>query len=344
MVSNGDTAEDRGESIRIAAVQFPFIPIVIHDSENNWLSEPDGKINYWLNGKEIAEDFPVLSSVFLPQFSKEMTEHIRTFLSEDYQDWLYITIKDILYSLVKVHDVDIILFPEYSLPLEINSDLKSLIMSYSDGRCIVGGVGSICKNSSERKNRFFICNNNDIVYGEKVQPNNMEIDAGIKEGEGPLIHEIQLRRISQETIFTSVLMCSDSIEKAKDGSRVQDQLIKELNEKELDRNKINLSLIPALSTKTTDMENIGKICAPRFHEIVVLANCSFFGESCIWYPPTPGAKSISTNKVDRGDSACLIADIPLKFLGAPTSTTVGKPTSPQATPKYEIHKIVFRDE
>ena len=51
------------ESICVAAVQFPFIPVVIHHPETNWLSEPDGGINYGLVGGEMKTNFPRLSSI-----------------------------------------------------------------------------------------------------------------------------------------------------------------------------------------------------------------------------------------------------------------------------------------
>jgi hypothetical protein len=328
------------ESICVAAVQFPFIPVVIHYPETNWLSEPDGGINCGLVGGKMESNFPRLSSLPIPIYK----DRIEEYLSSDYQNWLVRTVNGILDLIIKTkEDVDIILFPEYSLPLEINNELKNILKEHSEGRCIVGGIGSVCKNVKEdKKNRFVVANNGKLDYGEKIVPNNMEADVGIVGGEGPLIYEVSLDHAKEENrkIYVDVLMCSDYIETAKVRSKVQNQLNKEYSKKEIESDNINASLIPAFSTKTEDMVSIGKIAALRFHGITVLANCSFFGGSRIWSPPIGKGATISTTKIRGGESACVIANIPTKFLGSYASTSVGIPTT--ATPKTRDIRYSFR--
>jgi len=331
-------------SLCVAAVQFPFIPVVNHRPETNWLSEPEGGINYWLIGEKIKNDFPHLSSLSIPKYYKDRIEE---YLSSDYQDWLVRTVNDILDSIIKTKDdVDIILFPEYSLPLEINNELKNILKKYSEGRCIVGGIGSVCKNAKEdKKNRFVVANNGKLKYGEKIVPNTDELKLGIVSGERDLIYEVSLDHAKEEnrTMYVEVLMCSDCIETVKSDSKVQNRLNKEYSKKEIKSDNIAARLIPAFSTKTEDMASISKIVALRFQGIAVLANCSFFGGSCIWFPPTEKDVLGHTPEIRGGESACVIADIPTKFLGSYITTPVGMPNT--TTPKtiYCTYPFRFKD-
>lgn len=328
------------ESICVAAVQFPFIPVVIHHPETNWLSEPDGGINYWLVGGKPESCFPRLSSLPIPKYK----DRIEEYLSSDYQNWLVRTVNGILDSIIKTkEDVDIILFPEYSLPLEINNELKNILKECSEGRCIVGGIGSVCKNAEEdKKNRFVVANNGKLEYGEKIVPNNDEVKSGIVGGKGPLIYEVSLDHTKEKNreIYIEILMCSDYMAVANSGSKVQNQLNEEYSKNEIGSDSIDASLIPAFSTKTEDMKCISETRALRFHDITVLANCSFFGGSCIWSPPIEKGATISTTEIQGGGSACVIADIPTKFLGSYASTSVEIPTT--VTPKTIFDKYVFR--
>lgn len=336
------------KSICVAAVQFPFIP-VIHHPEMNWLSEPEGGINNWLIGKKAESNFPDLSSLQLPEDYEYYKDRIKEYLSSGYQDWLVLTVKGILDSIIKTReDVDIILFPEYSLPLEINKDLRRLLRKCSEGRCIVGGIGSVCKNAKEdKKNRFVVANNGKLVCGEKVVPNDIERGLGIVGGEGYLIHKVKLNYTKEQDreLYIEILMCSDCIEKVKSGSKVQNQLNEECSDKEIESGIIGVSLIPAFSTKTEDMASIAEICALRFYTIAVLANCSFFGGSCIWYPPiTRDTPRVSSQKVQKGKSACVIVDIPTTFLGRPVSTPVEINTIASPETVSNRHPLIFKDE
>ena len=132
MQTDSDTRSDTVlESIRIAVVQIPFIPVINHQ-DLNLLAEPEGGMNYALFGQE-QRQLPHFSDLPIPMEYKDKI--LNSFL-KDYQDWLLSTIKQIL-EIICTHEVDFIVFPEYSLPLEINPDLRDVLSRYSQNRCIV---------------------------------------------------------------------------------------------------------------------------------------------------------------------------------------------------------------
>lgn len=344
MMTKGKTKRSNVmESVRIAVVQFPFIPVIKYSNDDYSFEEPDGKINFWLIGEQIQKKFPSFSSLNLEQIPDERIRAIKDYLAEDYQDWLRYVVKEILDVLVKTQNVDIILFPEYSLPIEIDSKLRKILKSYSEGRYIVSGVGCVCNGNRKRKNRFMVCNNMKIAYGEKVEPNEFEKEEGIIGGHGPLFFETQLGQSKEGKIYASIPMCSDTIAKAEDGSPVQEQMIREIKSKKIDRENIKISLIPSFSPNIIDMNNISETSALRFYKIVAFANCSFFGGSCIWYPPLAKGESISTQKINKGESACVVSEIPIKFLGEPTSTPVGRRRGLKPIPITNKIPIVFKE-
>lgn len=328
------------KSIRVTAVQIPFIPVVIHP-ELNWLSEPDGGYNFWKLGKEI-DKCPQLAS--LP-INEKYLKKVEEYLFSDYKNWFRNTLSEILELIIRSENPDIILLPEYSIPLEVDNLLEDVLKKYSDGRCIIGGIGSVCKNeSAERKNRFVIANNGKLTVGEKIIPNNLEVKLGIVGGEGPLLYEVDLNHAKKEheKSYLLILMCSDDIDIAEPGSQVQNLIYKELEDKNIESEDINALIIPAFSTKTKDMESLCEIGATRFNGIAALANCSFFGGSSVWSPPLAKGDKVSTRKIKNNISACITSNIPVEYLGEPISTTINRNTK---KPKTEdvISNITFRD-
>jgi hypothetical protein len=340
------------KTIRVAVVQFPFLPVVFHH-DRNLLSEPEGGINFWLLGGKTREDFPRLSSIRLP---KRYLTHIQNSFLLGYLDWLRKTVDDILTQLIIKRDPDIILFPEYSLPIQIDEELESILIDHSEGRCIVGGAGSVCASNEEKKNRFVVINNrSEPVFGEKVIPSKYEKKIGIIGGRGPLIHQINLPHLSEEyrTIQVVITMCSDFIDVVGAGSDIQRQIIKEEEESGIEEKDILVWLIPVLSPILEDMTHdevialracFSKTNALRKYKITALASPSFFGESRILSAPF-GRDDHFMIPCKPKTSIVVTAEIPLYGLLVPTPTAIGD-TNEIKNPRKEYFEdyITFENE
>lgn len=296
--------------IRIAAIQFPFIPVIVHPGYNT-LSEPDGYLNSRIIGnydQKINTNVSTLASLLK---SNNINTEILKNLQSDYIDWLILTVEGILEFICIKEKPHIILFPEYSLPLESSHELKEILIKYSERRCIIGGIGSVSINGAQKRNRFVIINDGEISYGEKMVLTDEEKARRIEEGEGPLLYVLKLYLNDKKQDFPVLItMCSDSIDLLTPPSRVSNKANQECEEKCIEYNKVDSILIPAFTTKTVDMQGTGE--AVRKWRIVALANCSFWGGTQMWFPPRhiKGLEDDASLPIKKLDSACIVAKIP----------------------------------
>ena len=296
--------------IRIAAIQFPFIPVIVHPDYNT-LSEPEGKLNSWIIGnhdQKINTNVSTLASLLK---SNNINTEILNIFQSDYIKWLILTVGGILEFICIKEKPHIILFPEYSLPLERSHELKEILIKYSERRCIIGGIGSVNINGAQKKNRFVIINDGEISYGEKMVLTDEEKELGIEGGGGRILHVLKMYLNDKKQDFPVLItMCSDSIDSVTLKSQVLDKANQECKEKGIEDEKIGGILIPAFTTKTNDMP--GKVQAARKWITVALANCSFFGNTQIWFPPyrIKGLEDGASPPIKRDGSACIVAEVP----------------------------------
>lgn len=196
--------------IRIAAIQFPFIPVIVHP-EYNTLSEPEGNINFWIIGNQYQKTKTNVSTLASLLKSNDIDTEILKNLQSDYIEWLVLTVEEILRFICNRENPDIILLPEYSLPYEESNELRDILSDYSEKRCIVGGIGSVNHNGKQKKNKFVVINDGNIQFGEKVVPNADEEKIGIEPGNGPLLHELTLQPDEGKEVLAMITMCSDFI-------------------------------------------------------------------------------------------------------------------------------------
>src|SRR5271157_3271688 len=217
------------ESIKIVSIQMPFFPVVIHP-ELNLLSEPDGGINYWLLGEKKLLNLLPISSLGISS-SRNYITRILDFLLNEYHQWIFKTLTEILDRIISEKNPDIILFPEYSLPIYSSPEIKELLKQKSENRCIIGGIGSHF-HEGKKTNEFIIINNGNVRTGAKLVPNEDEKQLGITGGEGPLVFEISLTRDEgQWEIYIEINMCSDFIDSVAGGtSIVSKRVMKDLGQ------------------------------------------------------------------------------------------------------------------
>ena len=296
--------------IRIATIQFPFIPVIVHPGYNT-LSEPEGNINFWVIGNHYQKTKTNVSTLAsLLKFNDINTEILKN-LQSDYIEWLVLTVKEILRFICNRENPDIILLPEYSLPYEESNELRDILSDYSEKRCIVGGIGSVNHNGKQKKNKFVVINDGNIQFGEKVVPNADEEKIGIEPGNGPLLHELTLQPDEGKEVLAMITMCSDFIGSLS--GPVRRKLSQELTDKGLNDEDIDITLVPMFTTKTKDMQQIASVEAGRNWRITALANCSFFGETHIRFYPikdVEGLEEGSSSMIKRDGSACIVAEVP----------------------------------
>ena len=109
------------ETIRVAAIQIPFLPAIVNPNLNT-LSEPEGNINFWIVGKKKKETNSFKSILESANFYSKMMNEFQI----EYIDWLSNTVNSILENLIEYDKPDIILFPEYSLPISPSIPTKEL--------------------------------------------------------------------------------------------------------------------------------------------------------------------------------------------------------------------------
>lgn len=335
--------------LKMAILQFPFLPLV-KTPDLTTLSEPDGGLSNWLLGEEKREpSSPTFSDLPLPNGYKNEVEE---YFASEYQDWLFVTVTGLLEWVTSKKSPHIILFPEYSLPTQIDRRLEDLLLEHSENRCIVAGTGSVSKRATEgRKNRFCVVHNGEMKYGEKVVPTDIEQEEfGIERGKGPLLYPIALTLDSKEAsdFFIEISMCSDYIERVKTGSDVQKQLLDECKKRKVKREAVLLCLIPSFTPKTGDMQH-ARTQALRGGQVVALANPSFFGESFVFCPPaTRKARIDPLVYGPRGEPMILYAEIPLSWKSERIflSSTIGseKGRIDDVDAHQERYKVVFADE
>jgi hypothetical protein len=339
---------NRIDYIRIAAIQFPFIPVIVHLGYNT-LSEPDGYLNSRIIGnydQKINTNVSTLASLLK---SNNINTEILKNLQSDYIDWLILTVEGILEFICIKEKPHIILFPEYSLPLESSHELKEILIKYSERRCIIGGIGSVSINGAQKRNRFVIINDGEISYGEKMVLTDEEKARRIEEGEGPLLYVLKLYLNDKKQNFPVLItMCSDSIDLLTPPSRVSNKANQECEEKGIEYNKVDSILIPAFTTKTVDMQGTGE--AVRKWRIVALANCSFWGGTQMWFPPHPikGLEDDASPPIKKLDSACIVAEIPYNPIPEiqPKSKPIGIGSGNILKPQFgcRTYNIRFKNE
>ena len=334
--------------IRIAAIQFPFIPVIVHP-EYNTLSEPEGNINFWIIGKDDQKTKTNVSTLASFLKSTDINTEILNKLQSDYIEWLIPTVEGILEFICIKEKPNIILFPEYSLPIEVFHELKEILIKYSERRCIIGGIGSVSINGAQKKNRFVVINDGEVRYGEKMVLTDEEKAWGIEEGDGPLLHVLKLYLNDKKQDFPVLItMCSDSIDLLTPPSRVSNKANQECEEKGINYNKVDSILIPAFTTKTVDMQGTGE--AVRKWRIVALANCSFFGDTQIWFPPhhIKGLEDDASPPIKKLDSACIVAEVPYHPISEiqPKSKPIGIGSGNILKPQFgcRTYNIRFKNE
>jgi len=303
------------DSLRIAIVQFPYIPIIC-DNDFNSLYEPDGGMNYWWFAKPFkdGENFNDLD------LKKKYEDLIKKTFTDDYLLWLELTLKQVFEYIIHENDVDIIVFPEYSLPVEIDNKIKQMLIDFSKKTCIIAGIGSVTlENGNLKKNRVVVANNGELTYCEKIHPTNKETNLlGIVGGEGPIIHELKLKRLKNDSVLHfpfAVLNCRDNLERIQGGDPIQTIVIKELAEKKLTPADIKLYVVPSFSISTTDFESLSKMDAKRGSRVIAFVNWGPFGGSRIWWPTASNNEPDSTEKLGRNVTGYTLVDIPFTYEG-----------------------------
>jgi hypothetical protein len=335
--------------IRIAAIQFPFIPVIVHPGYNT-LSEPDGNINFWIIGKDDQKINTNVSTLASFLKSTDIDTEILKNLQSDYIDWLVLTVEGTLRFICNRENPDIILFPEYSLPLEVSNDLRDILSKYSEKRCIIGGIGSVNHNGKQKKNRFVVINDGNIQFGEKVVPNADEKKIGIEPGNGPLLHKLTLQPNEGKEVLALITMCSDFLDLGSSPGRVSTALEQEFRENGCTHEDVDIILVPMFTTKTQDMQQIAGVEAGRKWRITALANCSFWGKTHIRFHPADieGLEDGISSFIQQGEIACIVADIPhpAQQKIEPKSTSIGRGNGGISGPCFEHrkHYILFKEE
>lgn len=317
--------ENRKGSLRIASLQIPFIPTTITSKFNSFF-EPDGGINFWLLGERHQK------SEFFQVFLKNNcinTELPKIFLSE-YINWITSVVEELLDYICRYEDPDIVLFPEYSLPVtdiagfEDSQDLLKILIKYSENRCIIGGTGVI-SHDIKGHNRFIVVTNGNITFCSKKVPNDDEKDYA-KSGNGPFIHELSLKDNKKAIIM--VAMCSDFINSGITPESFQSAVNKEIEQMDLfkllckkyshyeyieDKIKgviVDCVFVPCFTTKTDDMIKVMELQSVRGYRAVILSNCSFFGGAITRFSPYEKVE-YKSECIAEGESGVIIADIPI---------------------------------
>lgn len=321
--------------IRIAVVQIPYLPILIHPEANiNTLSEPEGSIGYWVVGEKNKEKNELFAQ-FLESNGISM-EILKKFYFE-YIKWITFSVQGIL-KYVTCEDPDIIIFPEYSLPIELLEELKDTLKKYSEDRYIIAGTGVIYEPDKNRENtnNFVVVNNGKILSGGKKILCEDEKKWGIiKSGNGPFLYKMKFKN-GKET-FVHVAMCSDCISLAKPGP-LWKAVSEEMEKYKIREDEIGLLIVPSLTNNGEDIKKVEEIQSSRDYRIACFVNCSFFGGSKILFAPYKyeGLEKGSTDTIEKGESGVLIADIPFppKQLTTPETTGVGEKEQ-----KFKLYKF-----
>ena len=136
------------KSIIISIVQIPFIPHATN-LDNVPSAFPDGLLGNWAIGlRGGRNELPFNELNINPEWYNSIT----TGLSSSYNKWYEQLLCSILSHPTLIKS-DLILFPEYSMPIE-NEKIKKKIQELSQGKCIVGGIG-LSKIDHDIYNRFF---------------------------------------------------------------------------------------------------------------------------------------------------------------------------------------------
>ena len=326
--------------LRIVTMQFPFIPVYVRSNLNSY-SESEGNINHWICGEEEIEDLSLLESFLI------LRSRIGNIFISDYIEWLSQFLDDSLTYICEKENPNVIIFPEYSIPMELSKDIESKLLEFSKKRCIIAGVGSVNCD----KNKFVIINNGEIRYGEKVAPSPIEKD--VIKGKGPLIQPIKLYQDGSEVELNILIaMCSDYIDLKNSPGPVIEQIESELKENNLSWNDIKIIIVPAFSPKIDEVKpefgkiQLGKSDGLRKWRIVVLSHCSFFGDSAMWFYPYE-KKQIVSPKLGKNESGCIIIDIPYPAVQTiePISSAIPK-NNAAITPqvKCKMYKFKFNED
>jgi len=329
------------ESLHIAVVQIPFIPVIFHPNENS-IFEPDGGINNWWLGEEIQQGLNFNDDLFTENSYKTK---IDDFFLKDYFKWLNSTVEQIFEHLLLEDCIDIVTFPEYFLPIELDEKLMKLLKDYSKNFCIVTGIGSVyCKDKDKQFNRFVIVQDEEIKFCRKVSPIALEKELGISEGDGPLIHILKLKRPGSDitNVPFIVLTCSDYLSMFKPGHPINDVVSKELKDISLTDKDISLIVIPSLSIKPLTFKKFSEIITGFGNYIVMYSNWSPFGGSCIWHSVLPKSNN-PIESFNRNQSGFLICDIPIEIRKKSGSISQIKIKKSSET-VFQIKSFKFSDE
>lgn len=304
--------------LRIITVQFPFIPVFIK-SDLNTLSEPEGRVNYWISGGERVLNKKILTLYEILQYATQDKKISQNF-QNSYLEWLSSIIDEILEIVVNKENPDIIILPEYSVPIEISEEIKKILIKWSKKRCIIAGIGSI----NNEYNKFVVLNDGALTICKKFCPNPDEIKLGIKSGDGPFLHKIKLHYNKEpKVIYGLIPICSDFLSLGTFSSDFNDLLSEE--KKLLNCEDFDIIMIPAFTKKIQDFYRIAKTFAIRKYTPVVISNCSYLGGSSVFSYITEVNDEELYYQIKKGQSGYISAEIlfPPLNVSKPKSKSIG---------------------
>jgi Helicase HerA, central domain len=309
--------------LRIAAVQIDYQPLSYLSSGGSPLSEPiisdpiSGGNNHCLN--EIKNQRNLKDTCDLLAKNAEL-KYLKTYADK---------IKDIL-GYCYANGVDLLVFPEYSIPVQIIEQLKDFSPpDDSSAMTIVAGIGHLgkkditnLKNIGVSTNNISVANNAAIIMSPDgdflVSKKKAAHGENIEGGTGPNNHEL---KFGKNTFKLSISICLDYLTE-----------ITSIREEQPD-----IAIVSALSKNT--IEFTGQ--TPRDF-LTIFSNHSLYGGTCILSPAVTGEIFVAKNRngtepLNRSLEAIVILDWDWKNrkLGYPS------PLNGVAHPIFAVSQIIY---
>jgi hypothetical protein len=254
---NGNMKSIENSRIRIATIQIDYQASACLRAAGSPISEPiifepiSSDNSHHLNEIKDQDSFK--------ETCESLMQSARSRYLESYIDKL----QDILTYCLH-HKVDLLVFPEYSIPVEAIETLKK----FSSDMTIVAGIGYLGRKDLAKLENICIANNaavilspeKDFVISKKYAAQNESIEAG----NGPETYNLKFR---ENTVRVSVSICLDFL---KDPTSITDK-------------SPEIVIVSALSVNTDEFTQK----TPRDF-ITVFSNHSLYGGTCILSPEVRG--------------------------------------------------------
>jgi hypothetical protein len=295
-------------TIRVSLVQLHYNPNLWPDGKP--FSEPAFKYSSPRKTNFVLSDLCLEDGTSNKLIGKLMSQ-----LEEEYHDWIQNRL-DVILNYLDNNQVDIIIFPEYSLP-NTNKILNKL-QDFSKDRVIFGGSEIYKSDGKKNIARTIAFIDGERVYQEKLLPSPLE-DELIEPGNS-LTWKVQDFHESKLLFY----LCSDFLGCSKKNSKVMKAEIKALEDKHIEFDDIDLVLVSSLSPNNEIFQKAASGPELATHVPTVFCNTAQYGGSyfhCKLKEPGPRDEIFRTEKIPEGEESIQIVDIDTshQFDSKPTS-------------------------